>query len=97
MFLNSFYLHMFGFINSVVVSMSIEKHRRQSWGFGVETPRFWDGGLWGLHEILLYTTMYRNMIMTTLSKVVTSQKIECIIYKSSADDILNPVLRASVC
>jgi len=34
-------------------------HRRQS--LGSRSPIFWDGGSWGLHEILAYPTMDRDL------------------------------------
>jgi len=39
----------------------ILSHRRQSWELGVATHGLWGGESWGLHEILLYYIMYRNM------------------------------------
>ena len=66
-------------------------------GSGVATPP--DFGM-GLHEILLYPTMYtvQEYEMRTLYKVVTFQKWKdlCILNKISGDGTLNPVLYASV-
>jgi len=36
-------------------------HRCHSWGVGVLIPQILGWGSWGLHEILLYPIMYRNM------------------------------------
>ena len=59
-----------------------------------------DGSL-GLHEILLYPIMYnvQEFEIGTLSKAVNFQKLKdlYILTKTSRDNILNPVLHASVC
>src|SRR6218665_1575782 len=46
---------------SIRVYIIIYSHKRQSSRVRVATPRFWDGRSWGLHEILLYPIMYRNL------------------------------------
>src|SRR6218665_896918 len=47
----------------ILIAPSRGGHRRQSCGFGVATPRFSDSPLGdlGLHEILLYPIMHRDM------------------------------------
>src|SRR6218665_1873829 len=54
-----------GFRQGRLSNSMIQHQRRQSWGLGVETPRFWDRMSWvveagvGLHEIL-FISMCRN-------------------------------------
>ena len=73
-------------------------HRRQSWE--AATSRFWDGGRVGskgLHEILLYSIVYRNMRWEHFPKWWPFGNRKICVNKNFADDTLNYVLRASVC
>ena len=69
--------------------------RRQSWGLGVATSRFWDWRWWGLHDVLWYPIMYtvQEYEKRTLSIVVTVKKYNDL----CGDDTLSPVLCASIC
>jgi len=71
-------------------------------GLGCHDPRFLDGsmrGSWGIHEILSYPIVYRNMRWEHLPRVMTFGNRKICIHKlneNSGDDTLNPVLCTSV-